>query len=64
MQEYLSAGVQGCRGAGVQGCRSGEWEGVARSGSLAPEVEQDYSILLAGVTDIVPTAVSARITAA
>jgi len=37
---------------------------VARSGSLAPEVEQGYSILLAGVTGIVPTAVSARITAA
>jgi len=33
-------------------------------GSLSPVVEQGYSTLLAGVPDIVPAAVSARITAA
>jgi len=33
-------------------------------GSLSPVVEQGYSTLLAGVTDIVPAAVSTRITAA
>ena len=33
-------------------------------GSLSPVLEQGYSTLLAGVTDNVPAAVSARITAA